>query len=236
MRTTLSARPEVQYPESDGRPMAETDLHRDMLLALIYSLQQFFAGDEEVYVGGNVFLYYEQGEPDASCAPDVFLVKGIGNYRRRTYRLWEEGKAPDLVIELTSRSTKLQDVGLKKGLYEALGVTEYYVFDPLNEYLRPPFVGFRLEEGGYVQMEPSGGRLRSDVTGLELGPLAGWLRFFDPATGQPLLTPEETGQAMKEAEENARLEREAREAAEEQNARLEAELEQLRSAAKRQKP
>jgi Uma2 family endonuclease len=84
--------------------------------------------------------------------PDVFLVRGIPREKERDYYLtWEEGKGPDLVIELTSRSTKEEDLVEKYGLYQdVLKVPEYFLFDPYAEYLKPPLHGFRLYRGRYV--------------------------------------------------------------------------------------
>lgn len=202
----------VLYPETDGAPMTETDIHRRQLLDLLFALDMFFQSSPDVYVAGNLMLYYVEGDPSQSIAPDVFVVRGISKGDRRVYKTWEEGKAPDVVIELTSSSTRLNDLGAKKGIYEALGVQEYFVFDPLVEYLRPVLLGYRLSGPGYQPMtaEP----LFSEVLGLELRVVDGWLRFYNRATGQLLRTPAE--------------EHDARQAAEEELARLRAELAQLR--------
>ena len=92
---------------------------------------------------------------------------------RRTYKIWKEGKAPELVIELTSRSTHLEDLGNKRAIYEALGVKEYYIFDPEGDRFDPPFRAFRLKGGNLVPLAPEiapGGAafFRSDVLNLEL--------------------------------------------------------------------
>src|SRR5438552_18733009 len=126
---TLAAAPPsapepVDYPESDGRPMAETDVHRRAMQDILHALEQHFAGDENVYVSGNNLLYYEEGEPTQSVSPDVYVVHGIPKRWRRTYRLWEERKAPDFVLEVTSRGTRGEDRGTTRGLYEWLGVQE----------------------------------------------------------------------------------------------------------------
>ncbi len=69
---------QIEYPETDGEPMAETDTHRDLMSdALIQPLKEHFRNESNVYVSGNLLLYYEEGNPRASVAPDVFIVFGI---------------------------------------------------------------------------------------------------------------------------------------------------------------
>ncbi len=138
--------PRVIYPETDGKPMTETDLHAQCLIYLRTALDYYFRKDPNVYVSGNLMLYYEEGNPSASVSPDVFVVKGVSKKERRVYKLWEEGKSPDVVVELTSRSTRLEDLGNKRALYAEFGVAEYFIYDPHQEYLKPPLQGHRLEK------------------------------------------------------------------------------------------
>jgi hypothetical protein len=84
----------VHYRETDGRPMAETDLHRDEMVRPITTLQSAFAERSDIYVSGNLLPYYEEGNPRRSVAPDVFAVFGIPKHRREIYKLWEEDVAP----------------------------------------------------------------------------------------------------------------------------------------------
>ena len=137
---------EVFYPESDGQPMAESDVHRDLMIDLIAMLREYFHDDPQVYISGNLLLYYQEGNPRRSVAPDVFVVKGVPGGRRRIYKLWEEGQPPDVVFEVTSPSTRGEDLRTKHDLYARLGVTEYFLFDPLGEYLRPPLQGHQLTQ------------------------------------------------------------------------------------------
>lgn len=196
-------RDEVHYPESDGQPMAETDLHRDLMVDLIRALRRRYRDEPDVYVTGNLFLYYVKGNPRAVVAPDLFLVKGVPKGRRRIYKLWEEGRVPSLVIELTSDSTPDEDVFKKKDIYERLGVGEYFLFDPYEDYLRPSLQGHRLADGRYLPIEPEAdGSLRSLTTGLLLRRKGEMLRLVDAATGEPLPWEEES------EEELARLRRE----------------------------
>jgi Uma2 family endonuclease len=223
----------VDYPESDGRPMAETEVHGEVMMDLLRAFRRRYADVPDVYVWGNMLLYYVKGDPRACVAPDLFLVKGVDKRQRRTYKLWEEGRAPSLVIEVTSKSTKSEDVQLKKGVYQRLGVAEYFLFDPLGEYLRPRLQEYRLSGGRYEPMSPTAdGTLTSREADLLLTPEGARLRLRDAATGERLLWSEELDEALRTAEEQAEREAQAREAAEERVRLLEAELARLRGSAK----
>lgn len=225
---------QIDYPESDGKPMAETDVHIRELMYAILTLKERFKAQEDVYIAGNMFLYYEEGVPTSVVAPDLFFVRGIHRHDRRTYKLWEEGIPPQLVIELSSRSTRHEDLGTKRSIYREMGVEEYFLVDPLAEYLTPPLQGFRRGERDFMTVVPDkAGRLYSQVLGLWLMREGGVLRFVDPETDQPLLNPveraeKETARASREAaradEEAARADREA-----EARLRAEAELARLRA-------
>jgi Uma2 family endonuclease len=196
----------IHYPETDGKPMAETDVHIDVLIYLREALRDYFRDAPQVYVAGNMLLYYEEGNPAACVAPDVFVVQGVPKGERRIYKLWEEGQPPAVVFEVTSRGTRLEDLGTKRAVYAMLGVREYFVYDPLGEYLQPPLQGYRLHEGEYQRMPPgSAGELVSQVLGLELRLEEGRLRVINSSTGDRLLTPAEAQAARRVAE--AELER-----------------------------
>jgi Uma2 family endonuclease len=232
MDTITTAQKPLHYPESNGKPMGETDLHIDALIYLREALRDFFRDDSQVYVAGNMFLYYEEGNPAACLAPDVFVVQGVIKQERRTYKLWEEGQPPAVVFEITSRGTRLEDLGSKRVVYAMLGVREYFLYDPLGEYLQPPLQGYELQQGEYQRMSAGvEGNLTSQVLGLELWLEAGRLRVVNPATGERLLTPAEA-QAARRAEATARhVEAAARQAAEAELKRLRAELARLRGEA-----
>lgn len=190
--STVTAGKTVHYPETDGKPMAETDLHRDNLVWVLYPLQWYFRDREDVYVSGNLFVYYEEGNPKKCVAPDVFVVFGVPKRRRRVYLVWEEGKGLDVVFEFTSRKTRNEDFGRKMDIYRGiLGVRELFVFDPLREYLVPPLVGYYRVGDKWVREEPKEDRLVSEALGLEVVMVGEMLRLFDPKTGQFLPTPDE---------------------------------------------
>ncbi|MFQ5856731.1 MAG: Uma2 family endonuclease [Anaerolineae bacterium] len=222
----------IEYPESDGQPMGETGFHITLITYLLSMLREFFRNRADVYVGANMFVYYEEGNPTKNVAPDVFVVFGASKAERRTWQIWEEGTGPAVVFELTSKGTRSEDLGTKKGLYEWLGVREYFLFDPLGEYLSPVLRGFRLTDDGYREIEASATegalQLISEALGLFLRAEGGELHLVDRATSERLLPPPELAEALREAERRARDEAAARQAAEARAEALAAELERLR--------
>jgi Uma2 family endonuclease len=196
--------------------MAETDAHARAIIDSRTALEHFFAGEADVYVSGTLLVYYQEGDPRQAVAPDVFVVRGVAKAPRRIYKLWDEQQPPHFVLEITSRSTRAEDLGAKFGLYQLLGVREYFLFDPLGEYLDPPLQGYRLVEGRYERLArvDQEGTLASTVLGLELRLRDGTLRFYDPTTGQWLLTPSEAERARRAAQSSAAAEAAARQRAE----------------------
>ena len=216
----------IDYPSSDGKPVAESDFQFTPLAYARDSLRLHFRDRSDVYVAGNLLIYYEEGNPKARVAPDVFVVLGVPNRDRSSYFLWEEREAPDFVLEITSHSTRREDQGRKRELYRRLGITEYWQYDPTGDYLDPPLQGLRLTGGAYRPMrlaESADGSMAmaSRVLELELRLVGGELRFHDPVTNRNLLTLEEADDARRQAEE-------ARRAAEARVAELEARLGQER--------
>jgi Uma2 family endonuclease len=220
------AEPDIEYPSGDGKPVAETPLHRDILLGSVDLLRRHFVNDPSVYVSGNMLMYYVRGDKRRHVSPDVFLTRGIGNKYRDVYLVWEEGKGPDVVIEITSSSTKREDLKRKFELYrDVLRVSEYFLFDPRGDYLKPPQRGFRLVEGQYMPIAEVAGRLPSEVLGLHLERHQTDLRFHDPATGQWVPTQSERYEAAQAAYETAQA---ALEQSEADRERLRRERDELR--------
>jgi Uma2 family endonuclease len=185
--------PDDGYQESDGKPVGETPLHRDNLLYLVHVLQMWFQADPQVYVSGNMFMYYEKDNRDKSVVPDVFVVRGIPRLpERRVFKTWVEGRNPDLVIELTSRKTKREDQKDKLELYrDVLKVREYVLYDPEADYLQPPLQAYRLRGGKYVRIAEKNGRVPSTVLKLHYFGQAGMLRLWNPAQDEVLPLPSE---------------------------------------------
>ena len=226
MQKKIQAAPTIVYPESDGEPMAETDVHRDLMTDSIQTLKHYYRNENDVYVSGNLFMYYVEGDPRKCVSPDVFVVFGVEKKRRRTYLTWEEGRTPDFVLEVASPKTFSNDMKEKKALYASvLAVQEYYIYDPLGQIV-PSFIGFRLIDGAYQEIDFVHNRLPSAVLGLELGERDGDLRFYNPGTSQWLQTPSERAE---DAEARAQLETNARQNAEAELAKALAEIERLRA-------
>lgn len=179
MQNKIQSAPTIFYPESDGTPMAETEVHRDLMIDFIQILKDYFI-NEDVCVSGNMFMYYVEDDPKKSVAPDVFVVCGIEKKQRRIYRIWEEGRSPDFILEVASPSTFNDDIGPKRDLYESvLKVKEYFIYDPLGQVV-PSFIGYRLIDSVYHEIDFVDGRLLSTVLGLELGEYMGELSLYDP--------------------------------------------------------
>ncbi len=180
MQKKIRAAPTIIYPESDGEPMAETDIHRDLMIDFIQVLKHHYRTVSDVYVSGNLFLYYVEGNPRKVISPDVFVVFGVEKKQRRTYRTWEEERTPDFVLEVASPKTFKNDIGGKKELYaSALAVKEYFIYDPLGQII-PSFIGWRLVDGVYQEIDFVNDRLPSEVLELELGEKGEALRLYDP--------------------------------------------------------
>jgi Uma2 family endonuclease len=216
--------------------MGETEIHRDNMIDLIQTLTDYVADEPMVYVSGWLLVFYVEGIPLQRVAPDVFVVRGVEKKRRDDYLVWKEGRAPNLVIELTSKSTQNEDKKKKWTIYrDILRVSEYFLFDPTSDYLDPPLQGFRLVAGEYVRIEPVDGRLPSEVLGLHLEQVGDQLRLFDPVTGTHLPTRTENRDNAKRRAEAEQQRAEAVEAVRkqlaEENERLRRELEALRHAA-----
>ncbi|MBF2064810.1 MAG: Uma2 family endonuclease [Calothrix sp. C42_A2020_038] len=202
-------KPDIIYPHSDGKPMAESDPARDYLIYCVEALSIYFQNRTDVYVSGNLFIYYRQGVPSAVVAPDVFVVFGVRKKKRLKYLVWEENNiVPSFVLEVTSASTQENDEKEKPIKYASLGVSEYFQYDPTRDYLNPHLQGFKLNTTNrtYEQIEPEilpdgTFSLHSNTLNLDLRLIYDELRFFDPITGKKLLSPQETEQARQKAEQ-----------------------------------
>ena len=231
--------PPVHYPVEDDEPMSESFRHRRVSIDAGVVLDIHHAGRPDACVGGNHFLYYEEGNPGAVVSPDIFVAYGVPKETdREVWKVWVEGKAPDFILEVTSKSARDNDEKDKKALYERLEVTEYWQFDPTGDYLDPILKGRALGPDGkyreFVLERRDGGLGHfSEVLGLDLRLEDGRLRFFDPKRGGYLLTPEEQQQALEEQRETYQ---EQRRAIQEQRRALEAAEARIRELERQRRP
>ena len=235
----------VHYPVEDDQPMSETIKHGKVATDARMVLDLRHIDRVDACVGGNNFLYYEEGNPKAVVSPDVFVAYGVPKETdREVWKLWVEGKAPDFILEVTSKSTRKHDERKKKAIYERIGVTEYWQFDPTGDYLDPILKGRALADGRYRELElerRDGGLCRfSEVLGLDLRLEGGRLRFFDPRRGEYLLTPEEQRQIIgakdRALEEERRTVEEQRRAIGERDRALEAAEARIRELERQRRP
>ena len=129
------------YPESDGKPMAETERHFRELIKNMSRIETHFAHLPDTYVMGDMMMYYEEGNPRKFISPDIFVAFGIGKKERRIYKIWEEGKPPDFVLEFSSKGTYRNDLTRKVQLYASIGIPEYFLYDVDRRYLPTPLMG-----------------------------------------------------------------------------------------------
>jgi Uma2 family endonuclease len=138
----------IEYPSSDGEPVAETYDHFYAIAILLEMLRQYLTG-RQATVLGNQYLYYAQGLPRMRVAPDVMVIFEVAAGGRDNYKIWEEGQVPAVIFEITSKSTQITDIGFKRDLYAQMGVQEYWLFDPKNEWLEQQLQGYRLKGEEY---------------------------------------------------------------------------------------
>jgi Uma2 family endonuclease len=220
-----------QLPEEDGVPM-ETNWHRSQMNLLIDVVRHRWRDRQDFFAGGNMFVYYSMNQVRNRDykGPDFFVVKDIdGSYPRQKWVVWEEdAHFPNVIVELMSESTKDEDLGPKKRLYERIfKMPDYFCYDPDEQQL----YGWHLVGQRYVPLEPDeNGRLWSGELDAWLGLWHGrfleeegvWLRLFDEDGRLIPTTAEAEHQRAETEHQRAETERQRADKAE-------AELEQLRA-------
>ncbi len=201
---------QLEYSESDGQPLGETDVHRRWMIRICDMLAHRYR-DQHVYVGSNLLVYYLVGQPARFVVPDNFVVLDCDPSERRIFKTWEEQRAPDVVIEVTSRSTRHEDLVKKPAIYERMSVSEYYLYDPTASYLKPALQGFQLVNGQLMKLNPvSDSSLRCERLGLDLKLDGKSLLLIDHLTGSRLLTEAEAECKRADDAERAQQTAEAR--------------------------
>lgn len=190
------------FPEEETNPVGETDYHYLCIHLVFDLLMRVFPDPSDVLLAVNNFVYWDRNQKGLVVGPDLYVVKGAGRRIRGVYKTWEEsGRTPDVVFEFASNKTWQIDLTTKKHTYEqALGVREYFLFDPFGGRYPQKLQGFRLEQGVYQPIALEGDRLFSEQLNLELVPDGIYLRLFDREAGALIPTPAEVEQARQQAE------------------------------------
>ena len=181
----------VHYPSSDGEPMSDNQWQGK---AIIHAASDLEVAFPDAMVASDLLVYPEEGNPKNRVAPDVLVAFDIGSHKRPSYRVWQEGKPPDWVLEVVSPRTGRRDLEEKPLAYARMGVPEYWLFDPTGGDQLPPgepdLQGWKLVDGTYqplaARLENGVKMIRSDVLGLDLRAENELIRFRDPATGQDI--------------------------------------------------
>ena len=182
---------DVEYPE--GNWIAQSIWHGKAVSQATVALDNHFRNRENVLVAMELLVYYEPGNNKVCLQPDLQVVFGVQRGNRSSYKVWEEGKAADFVLEVASPSTADKDAQHKAQEYARIGVREYWRLDPTGSLLATPLQGWEANGESYHPVHPvaSGARsgwLRSRVLGLELRSQrqdgATVLVFRDPRTGE----------------------------------------------------
>jgi Uma2 family endonuclease len=218
---TNSTTSEIFYPSSDGEPLAETQQHV-LAILMALALLRLYLQEQKAVVFADQFLYYIEGNPRARVAPDVMVVFDIEKRLYANYKIWEGQQTPAIIFEVTSAGTKETDWNFKKTLYEQLGVTEYWLFDPYGEWITEQLQGYRLNEDGVYKLIRDN---CSEVLQLKLQAEEYLIGFYRLDNGEKLLTPEELYSANLAA--NQRVEQETQRA-DQEKARADRLAEKLR--------
>ena len=207
----VPAEDSVEYPSEDGMPMASSLKHAEWMIAGYRMLRHWFRGWRDVFVGIDMLVYYERGNSAKSVAPDVFVSFGVPQRSLPSYKVWEEGKPPDVVWEFGSQSTAADDAGKKKEKYRRMGVREYWLVDLDGEYHGRRMRGFALVHGEYAELpceeRPDGTVAAwSPVLELEQRCMDRRLRFWNRKTEKYLELPEDERERLRLEEQRAHRE------------------------------
>ena len=214
----------VYYPDTDGKPMAVSDLHRRLLIWTLQALDEHYAKNPDVYVSGDIMMYYKEGDPRKSIVPDVLVSFGIKKGPRYSYKTWVEGKAPDFVMAFASDKTYEDDLGREKDIYASMEIQDYFLYDAEGLYLPSPLMGFTLVDGVYEAITPDVHEgIHSSVLGLDFHLQDIDLRIFDPIANERVQSLAEQASTRIE-KEKARTEKEKAE-----TAQLREEIERLKA-------
>ena len=213
IQETQSINTEIFYPSEDGEPLAETSVHADAIMAMVAVLRNYLAekfAARSPVVLADQFLYYAQGFPRLRVAPDVMVIFDIAQKPYDNYKIWETGKIPSVIFEMTSESTQAHDQTKKQELYESIGVLEYWLFDPKGEWIPEKLRGYRRQANlpakaeDLLVYEAIADGL-SQVLELRLEVEGSLINFYRQDNGEKLLIPSELFSALQEQTQRAEV-------------------------------
>lgn len=213
IQETQSIDTEIFYPSEDGEPLAETSVHADAIMATVAVLRNYLAerfAARSPVVLADQFLYYAQGFPRLRVAPDVMVIFDIAQKPYDNYKIWETGKIPSVIFEMTSESTQAHDQTKKQELYESIGVLEYWLFDPKGEWIPEKLRGYRRQANlpakaeDLLVYEAIADGL-SQVLELRLEVEGSLINFYRQDNGEKLLIPSELFSALQEQTQRAEV-------------------------------
>ncbi|NLF71041.1 MAG: Uma2 family endonuclease [Candidatus Anammoximicrobium sp.] len=208
MSTQIASRTraEIQYPDSDGQPMADNTVQFRWIVRLQGGLDALFRDDPNVFVAGDLLWYPVEGNNTLRAAPDVMVVFGRPKGDRGSYRQWEEGDvAPQVVFEILSPGNRPAETIRKFRFYERFGVEEFYLFDPDTQLLE----GWFREGGSLTEIEQVDG-WTSPRLGVRFDLSRGELQVLRP-DGRPLATYVELAAQAEQERQRAEQERQRNE-------------------------
>ncbi len=213
---------DIEYPDSDGQPMAENTLQYEWIVTIQGNLDALFRDRPDVFVAGDNLIYPVEGRPDVRMAPDVYVAFGRPKGHRGSYRVWkEEGVFPQVVFEVLSPGNRAGEMRRKRLFYRDFGAEEYYVFDPDDNTLE----AWVRRDGQWAELNELDGwasprlGVTFDLSGDRLV-----IRYPD---GRPFLTMVELASDRDAAMERAEAEKQRADDAERRAAALAERLRQL---------
>ena len=182
---------EIIYPEQREDDMGETSIHAKLINQFLATLLSFLKNRKDVFLSGNMNLYYQEKNPNKWYAPDLLIAFGVENHERSSYQVWKEEVFPQIIFEVASERTWKIDISEKLEFYSKEGAEEYYILDPEFAYLPAPMLAFHREGERLLSSTITDNRIFSPRLGLEIVRTEKGFRLFNPNTNEFLQTLEE---------------------------------------------
>ncbi|MDY3551752.1 Uma2 family endonuclease [Gemmata sp. JC717] len=212
----------VEYPDSDGQPVAENTLQFEWIVTLKGNIDLLFRDRDDVFVAGDHLIYPVEGDNTTRQAPDVYVAFGRPKGHRGSYRVWDEGGVfPQVVFEVLSPGNRAGEMNRKRAFYRKYGVEEYYTIDPDDHTAEGV-----LRDGDTFREVPDMNGFVSPLLGIRFEVVGGRIRVLHP-DGRPFLSFVELGERERETAERARNAERRAEAARQKAERLAARLREL---------